>query len=139
MVCSTSRASITAFSETLQNIESFCRSFAIERPFRPANQHLRLQTDLAQLGDALLSRFCLQFARRLDVRNERDVHVEHILRADFEDELPDRFQKRQTLDVAGGAADLGNDDVVFAFSEISRIRSLITSVTCGMTCTVLPR
>ena len=31
--------------------------------------------------------------------------------ADFEDELADRFQKRQTFDVAGGAADFRDDDV----------------------------
>src|SRR5207248_667591 len=35
--------------------------------------------------------------------------------ADFEIELPDRFQKRKTFDIAGGSADLSNDDVVFRF------------------------
>ena len=48
---------------------------------------------------------------RLDVRHERDVHDDDILRADFQDELPDRLEKGQALDVAGGAADFGDDDV----------------------------
>ena len=73
-----------------------------------------MQTDLAQLRHALLRRFRFQFAGRFDVRHERDVHVHHVLRADFENELPDRFEKRQAFDVAGRSADLGDDDVVFA-------------------------
>ncbi len=82
--------------------------------FRAAKQNLRLQADLAQLCDALLGRLRLQFARRPDVRNERDVHVHDILRADFENELPDRFEKRQPLDVAGRSANFRDDDVGFA-------------------------
>ena len=39
----------------------------------------------------------------------------HVLRADFEHELPDRLEERQAFDVAGGAADLGDDDVAFRF------------------------
>ena len=39
----------------------------------------------------------------------------HILRPDFENELPDRFQKGEPFDVAGRAADFRDDDVVFAF------------------------
>ncbi len=67
------------------------------------------------------------------------MHVDDVLRADFENELPDRLEERQPFDVAGRAADFGDDDVVFASSETSRMRFLISSVTCGMTCTVLPR
>ena len=83
--------------------------------FRAAKQDLRLQTDLAQFRDALLRRFRFQFAGRPNVRHERDVHVHDVLRADFENELPDRFQKRQPFDVAGRAADFRDDDVGFAF------------------------
>ena len=43
------------------------------------------------------------------------MHVHDVLRANFENELPDRFQKRQTFDVSGSAADLRDHDVVFAF------------------------
>ena len=83
--------------------------------FRAAKQNLRLQTDLAQFGDALLRRFRLQFAGRLDVRHSVTCTFTTFCGADFENELPDRFQKRQTLDVAGRAADFRDDDVGFAF------------------------
>ena len=130
---------MTASGATLQNIESFCRDVRVERTLGAADQDLRLETDLAQLGDALLRRLGLQFARRLDVGHERDVNVDDVLRADFEDELADGFEERQALDVAGGAADFGDDDVHFLPSATSRMRALISSVTCGITCTVLPR
>ena len=58
--------------------------------------------------------FVFSSPRRFDVGNERDVHVHDILRADFENELTDRFQKWQTFDVAGRAADLGDNHIVFA-------------------------
>ena len=91
----------------------FLPDVGIERAFGAANQDLRLKTDLAQLRDALLRRLGLQFARRPDVGHERDVHVDDILRADFENELPDRLEKRQPFDVADRAADFGDDDVDF--------------------------
>ncbi len=84
--------------------------------------------------------FVFSSPRRLDVRDERDVHVHDVLWPDLEDELPDRFEKRQPFDVAGRAANFRDHNVGFAFgSEISRMRFLISSVTCGITCTVLPR
>ena len=43
---------------------------------------------------------------RVDVRDERDVEVEHVLGADLAAELADRLEERQRLDVADGAADL---------------------------------
>ena len=76
-----------------------------------ADEHVRLQADLAQLGDALLRRLGFQFSRRLDERHECDMHDEHVLRPRLERELPDRLQKRQPLDVTGRPADLGDDDV----------------------------
>ena len=73
-----------------------------------------------------------------DVRHQRDVHVEHVLAADVLAELPDRLEERQDLDVADGAADLGDHDVDVVVG-VARGRRLISSVMCGMTCTVLPR
>ena len=52
--------------------------------------------------------------RGLDVGNKRHVHVEDVLRPDFENELPDGLQKWQTFNVSGCAADLCDHDVVFA-------------------------
>ena len=43
------------------------------------------------------------------------MHGHDILRADFEIELPDRFQKRKTFDVARRSSDFGDHDVVFLF------------------------
>ena len=42
------------------------------------------------------------------------MHVHDILRPNFENELPNCFEKWQTFDVASGAADLCDDDIVFA-------------------------
>ena len=87
----------------------------IQRIFGAAKQDLRLQPDLAQFRDTLLRRLGLELARRANVGDERHVHVDHILWADFENELADRFQERQTLDVARRSADLGDDDIGVAF------------------------
>ena len=43
------------------------------------------------------------------------MNVHDVLRAGFENELPDRFEKRQAFDVSGRSTNLGDDDVVFAF------------------------
>ena len=59
----------------------------------------------------------------LDERNERDVEVDDVFRADLAAELADRLEERQGLDVADGAADLGDDDVGVAGLGDARIRS----------------
>ena len=69
---------MTAFGRDVAKHGKLLPDVGIERMFGAANQDLRLETDLAQLGDALLGRLGLQFARRLDVRHERDVHVDDI-------------------------------------------------------------
>ena len=74
----------------------------------------------------------LLLARRADERHERDVHVRDVVAADVEPELPDRLEEGQDLDVADGAADLGDDDVDVLASELV-MRRLISSVMCGMT------
>jgi hypothetical protein len=48
----------------------------------------------------------LQFAGRRDIRHQGQVDIEHPLAAKFVAELANRFEKRQALDVADGAADL---------------------------------
>ena len=42
------------------------------------------------------------------------MHVHHILRADFQNELADRLEKWKTFDISSRAADLCDNDVVFA-------------------------
>ena len=58
--------------------------------------------------------------------------------ADLEAELADRLEERQRLDVADGAADLDDQRRRWP-SAHSRMRALISSVMCGITCTVPPR
>ena len=78
---------------------------------RAADDHVGMDTDAAQLVDRVLRRLRLQLAGRLDERHERDVDVHHVLGADLAAELAQRLEERQGLDVADGAADLGDDDV----------------------------
>jgi hypothetical protein len=59
----------------------------------------------------------LLLARRPDERHERHVHVEDVLAADVLAELPDRLEEREDLDVADGAADLGDHDVDVVVGE----------------------
>ena len=53
----------------------------------------------------------LQLAGSLDVRHESDVHEHRVLAADLQRKFANGLKERQSLDVAGGAADLGNDHV----------------------------
>ena len=65
----------------------------------------------AQLLDRVLGRLGLRLVRAGDERNERYVDEQAVAAADFGRYLTDSLEKRLRLDVAGGAADLGDDDV----------------------------
>jgi hypothetical protein len=54
-----------------------------QRLGRAADDDVRVDTDSAQLVHRVLRRLRLQLARRVDERDERDVEVEHVLRADL--------------------------------------------------------
>ena len=84
---------------------------ASQRPFGPHDQDVGLNTDLPQLADAVLRGLCLGFAGRLEIGDERQVDEQAILLADIERNLPNRLQKRQPLDVADRAAQLGDHHV----------------------------
>ena len=70
--------------------------------------------------------------------HQRDVDVADVLAADVGAELADRLEERQRLDVADRAADLDDQDVD-ALGGHRGCGALISSVTCGITCTVPPR
>ena len=89
----------------------FLAQFLVERTFATGDQNMRRDADFAQFGDRLLRRLGLQFARRLDERDVGDVHEHHVAVPGFERELADGFEKRQAFDVAGRAADFGDDHV----------------------------
>ena len=90
---------------------NFLAQILVQRLFATADQDVRRDADFAQLGDGLLRRLGLQFARGLDERHVGDVQENGVVVADFQRELADGFQERQALDVAGRAADFGDDDV----------------------------
>src|SRR3984893_689981 len=78
---------------------------------RARHDDVGVDPDAPQLVDGVLRRLRLQLAGGLDVRDERDMQVEHVLRADLAAKLADRLEERERLDVADGAADLRDDDV----------------------------
>ena len=82
--------------------------------------------------------FVLSSRRRLDERHERQVDVDDVVLADVLLELADRLEEGQPLDVADGAADL-DDHHVHALARRGGCEALISSVMCGITCTVRPR
>ena len=78
----------------------------------PADQDVGLDPDLHQVAHRVLGRLGLELARRGDVRHQGQVDEDRVVAADLLAELPDGLEERQRLDVADGAADLGDDDVV---------------------------
>ncbi len=95
---------------------------AAERMLGAADEDVGLDADLAELADRVLGRLGLELLGRLEIRHERQVDVEAVLLADVEGELADRLEKRQALDVADRAADLGDHDVDRLAVAISRVR-----------------
>ena len=76
-----------------------------------AEDDLGANPDLAKLGDALLGGLGLQLTCGADVGDEGGVDEEDVSVADLLTELTYGFEEGQALDVADGAADLGDDDV----------------------------
>ena len=109
-----------------------------DRPFGADDEHVRLNSDLHQLAHGVLRRLGLELARRGDVRQQREVDEERVLAADVVAELTDRLEERQRLDVADRAADFDDHDVGLR-RRAGASRALISSVMCGITCTVAPR
>ena len=76
-----------------------------------AHDGVGLDTDRAQRRDGVLGRLGLQLAGRADPGHQRDVQEEDVVAADVVAHLAGGLEERQRLDVADGAADLGDDDV----------------------------
>ena len=126
---------MTASSATLQKRAILPLARRIDIGLRAADEDVRLDADLALLRRSAAS--ASSSARRpRDVRHEREVDVEAVSLADVERELADRLEEGQALDVADGAADLGDHDVDVVARRGSR--PLISLVMCGMTWTVRP-
>ena len=82
-----------------------------QRLLAAAHDHVGLDTAAAQLGDRVLRGLGLLLARRADERHEGDVDVADVVAPDHVAELTDRFEERQDLDVADGAAHFGDHHV----------------------------
>ena len=87
---------------------------ARQRILAAAQQHVGLDTDGPQFLDGVLRRLGLDLARRGDVRDQRQVHVQHVVSTELEHQLADRLEERQRFDVADRAADLDHADVGIA-------------------------
>ena len=70
-----------------------------------------LDADLAQRGHRVLGRLGLQLTAGREVGHQRDVQEEDVVAAHVVAHLACGLEERQRLDVADGAADLGDDDV----------------------------
>ena len=82
-----------------------------DRPVRPADDRVRLDTDAPQCRYRVLGRLGLELTGRPDVGQQRDMQEEAVVTADLVPDLADRLEERLRLDVADRAADLGDDDV----------------------------
>ncbi len=99
-----------------------------QRVLAAAQQHVRLDADRAQFLDGVLRRLGLDLARGRDVRDQRQVHVQHVVAAHLDAELADGLEERQRLDVAHGAADLHHADVGFAGAHPDALLDLVGDV-----------
>jgi hypothetical protein len=66
------------------------------------------------------------------------MNVQGVFLAGISAKLSDGLQERQTFDIADGAPDF-NDNHIHTLVDAMRMEDLISSVICGMTCTVPPR
>ena len=76
-----------------------------------ADDDVRLDTDAAQLVNAVLGGLGLQLHGGVEVGEEGHVDVEHVVPADFVSHLPDSLQEGLPLNITHGTAHLDEDDV----------------------------
>ncbi len=88
----------------------FARAVA-HRLVRPADDHVGLDADAAQLGDAVLGRLGLQLVAAGDVGQQGHVDVERVGASHILAHLADGLQERQALDVTHRATDLDDDHI----------------------------
>src|SRR5271163_3903162 len=94
----------------------------------PAQEDVRLYSDAAQLLYRVLRGLRLDLARAADNGHERQMHVDAVVASQLDSELADRFQKRQRLDVAHGAADLDHAHIGAVGSHLDASLDLIGDV-----------
>ena len=83
-----------------------------QRPLGAAQQQVRLDADAEQLLHRMLRRLGLELAGGGEIGQQGDVDVHRPLGAELVAELADRLEERQAFDVADGAADLAEHEVL---------------------------
>src|SRR5499427_3665363 len=89
-----------------------------DRPVGAAQENIRLDADRAQFLHRVLGGLGLEFSGAGDERHQSEMDVQRMPAWQVVTELADRFKERQTFDVADGAADLAQHEVV-AFIAVS--------------------
>ena len=93
----------------------------VEAALGAADEDVGLDADLAEDADRVLRRLRLQLAGGLQVGDEREVDEHAVLPPGRQRDLPDRLEKREALDVAHRAADLGDHDVGVGGAQIEHL------------------
>ena len=127
---STSRAETIASVRQRREQRDLLAHVVRQPALGPADDHVRLDADAAQLVDRVLRRLGLELARVADVRHQREVDVHAAAAPDVDRELADRLQERQRLDVAHRAADLGDHhvDVLALGDQLDAVLDLVGDV-----------
>src|SRR5262249_45822294 len=98
----------------------------------PANEDVRLNTNLPQLTDRMLCRLGLQFLGRLQVRHQREVDIETVLLPNIELKLPNCLEERQALDIAHRAANFRDYDIPLAVSVFTQLGNDALDLVCDV-------
>src|SRR6185369_11595333 len=80
-------------------------------PVGTAKENVGRDTDLAQFSNTVLGWLGLQFTRRSNVRDQRDVNKDRISAAFFIAHLANGFHEWQRFDIADSSADLDDQYV----------------------------
>ena len=93
-----------------------------------AQQDVGLDADAAQFLDRMLRGLGLDFPGTADDGHQRQVHVQHLIAAEFHAHLANRLEKRQRFDVADRAADFHHAHVRIAGAHADPVLDLIGDV-----------
>ncbi len=83
-----------------------------DRAVGAAQQDVGLDADRPQLFHRVLGRLGLELTGAGDERQQREVDIDRVVAGKVVAELADRLEERQALDVADGAADLAEHEIV---------------------------
>jgi len=96
--------------------------------FAPADEHVRRNTDTAQLLDGVLRRFGLELFGYLDIRDQGHVDVKDIVLFVGVFHLADRFIKRKPFDIPDGSAQFDDQDIVASACRFDTVFDLVDDV-----------